>query len=44
MTCELGIPISLWREISGFRYILVHNYLGEIDPAMVASVVDRHLE
>ncbi len=35
-----GIP---WREISGFRYILVHSYLGEIDPQTVADVVGRHL-
>jgi uncharacterized protein with HEPN domain len=37
-------PSVPWREISGFRNILVHNYLGEIDPAAVASVVDKHLE
>ena len=36
-----GIP---WREIRGFRNILVHNYLGEIDPATVAAVVDTHLQ
>ena len=33
-----------WREISGFRNILVHNYLGDIDPDTVAAVVDRYLE
>lgn len=32
-----------WREISGFRNILVHNYLGEIDPQTVAAVVNVHL-
>ena len=32
-----------WREISGFRNILVHNYLGEIDPETVATVVNVHL-
>lgn len=36
-----GIP---WREISGFRNILVHNYLGEIDPLTIATVLDKHLE
>jgi uncharacterized protein with HEPN domain len=36
-----GIP---WREIRGFRNILVHNYLGDIDPATVAAVVDTHLQ
>jgi uncharacterized protein with HEPN domain len=36
-----GIP---WREIHGFRNILVHDYLGDIDPATVAAVVDTHLQ
>lgn len=35
-----GIP---WREISGFRNILVHNYLGDIDALAVKNVIDRHL-
>jgi uncharacterized protein with HEPN domain len=32
-----------WRQISGFRNILVHNYLGNIDPVTVASVVKQQL-
>lgn len=36
-------PSIPWREIAGFRNILVHNYLGDIDPLTVQSVVDRHL-
>lgn len=32
-----------WRDISGFRNILVHNYLGNIDPLTVAAVAERHL-
>ena len=36
----LHIP---WKEISGFRNILVHNYLGEIDPLTIKSVIDQHL-
>jgi len=32
-----------WRQISGFRNILVHNYLGDIDPLTVAAVIDVHL-
>ena len=32
-----------WREISGFRNILVHNYLGTIDPRTVANVIKLHL-
>ena len=37
-------PAIPWREISGFRNILVHNYLGSIDPLTVATVIDRHLQ
>lgn len=33
-----------WREISGFRNILVHNYLGDIDPITVAAVINNHLQ
>lgn len=36
-------PDVPWREISGFRNILVHNYLGDIDPVTVAAVIQRHL-
>lgn len=36
-----GIP---WREINGFRNILVHNYLGSIDPLTVAAVIEHHLQ
>lgn len=32
-----------WREISGFRNILVHNYLGSIDPQTVKAVIEQHL-
>lgn len=37
-------PAIPWREISGFRNILVHNYLGNIDPLAVATVIDNHLQ
>lgn len=37
-------PDVPWREISGFRNILVHNDLGDIDPETVAAVVGRHLD
>lgn len=40
---KLQFPAIPWREISGFRNILVHNYLGDIDPLTVHSVIDRHL-
>lgn len=36
-------PEIPWKEISGFRNILVHNYLGDIDPETVRSVVEVHL-
>jgi uncharacterized protein with HEPN domain len=32
-----------WREISGFRNILVHNYLGNIDPLTVNNVIEKQL-
>ena len=32
-----------WREISGFRNVLVHNYLGEIDPIAIQAVVENEL-
>jgi uncharacterized protein with HEPN domain len=37
-------PSVPWREISGFRNILVHNYLGDIDASTVATVIDKHLD
>ncbi len=37
-------PEIPWREISGFRNILVHNYLGEIDPLTVSAVIDQPIE
>jgi uncharacterized protein with HEPN domain len=36
-------PAIPWRQISGFRNILVHNYLGEIDAHAILSVIERHL-
>jgi uncharacterized protein with HEPN domain len=38
-----GFPGIPWREISGFRNILVHNYLGDIDVLTIQSVVNYHL-
>jgi uncharacterized protein with HEPN domain len=37
-------PAIPWREISGFRNILVHNYLGDIDPLTVSFVISNHLQ
>lgn len=36
-------PSIPWEDISGFRNILVHNYLGDIDPLTVSSVVENQL-
>ncbi|MGH8157379.1 MAG: HepT-like ribonuclease domain-containing protein [Rhodanobacter sp.] len=36
-------PAIPWQQISGFRNILVHNYLGDIDAGTVQAVVDQHL-
>ncbi|HCS64460.1 MAG TPA: hypothetical protein DIW64_10490 [Cellvibrio sp.] len=33
-----------WKEVSGFRNILVHNYLGDIDAQTVAAVIDQYLQ
>lgn len=32
-----------WKNISGFRNMLVHNYLGEIDALTVQNVITNHL-
>lgn len=37
-------PEIPWQNISGFRNILVHNYLGEIDHATLANVVETQLQ
>lgn len=37
-------PDIPWHQISGFRNILVHEYLGNIDPLTVTGVIDQHLE
>lgn len=37
-------PAIPWRQISGFRNILVHNYLGNIDPLAVSTVISQHLD
>jgi uncharacterized protein with HEPN domain len=37
---EPGIP---WRQMSATRNILVHDYLGGIDPETVWTIVERDL-
>ena len=41
---KAAYPQVPWREMSGFRNILVHNYLGDIDPETVRAVVTKHLD
>jgi uncharacterized protein with HEPN domain len=36
-------PQIPWKQISGFRNILAHNYLGDLDPQTIARVVREHL-
>ncbi len=36
-------PDIPWKEISGFRNILVHDYLGDIDAKTVLGVVSLHV-
>lgn len=36
-------PAIPWQQISGFRNILVHNYLGNIDSQTIMAVVRGHL-
>ncbi len=38
-----SFPKVPWREVSGFRNILVHNYLGDIDSMTILSVLKNHL-
>lgn len=42
---DLKIPFDRipWRQISGFRNILVHDYLGEIDSNTVNQIVQDFL-
>lgn len=37
---EPNIP---WKQIGGFRNILVHDYLGDIQPETILDVIDHHL-
>jgi len=37
-------PDIPWREISGFRNLLVHNYLGDLDPVTVAGIIAERLK
>lgn len=32
-----------WKQISGFRNVLVHDYLGDIDAKTVIQVIETYL-
>jgi uncharacterized protein with HEPN domain len=36
-------PLIPWKQINGFRNILTHNYLGDIDAQTVRRVVEEYL-
>ncbi len=40
---KANIPSIDWRSISGFRNILVHDYLGGIDLDITWEVVEKYL-
>lgn len=36
-------PDIPWKNISGFRNILVHDYLGDIDTEAIQDVIDKYI-
>ncbi len=36
-------PAIPWKQISGFRNILAHNHLGDIDPQALQRVITQNL-
>lgn len=40
---QQNCPKIPWCEIRGFRNILVHNYLGNIDPLTIKAVIEQNL-
>lgn len=36
-------PQILWRDIAGFRNILVHNYLDELDEDIIWWIITKEL-
>ncbi len=37
------MPEIPWQKISDFRNILVHDYMGDIDPPTVLRIIDMHM-
>ncbi len=40
---KMKCPEIDWAAIAGFRNVLVHDYLGDIDPAIIKSVIFKEL-
>lgn len=40
---KLKYPEINWKGIVGFRNILVHDYLGDIDPETVKTIITEYL-
>ena len=40
---KVSYPAIPWKQISGFRNILVHDYLGQIDPIAIEGVLEHHI-
>lgn len=36
-------PEIPWKNISGFRNILVHDYMGDIDSQTILDVINNHI-
>lgn len=38
-----GMPEIAWSKIKSFRNVLVHDYLGDIDPIIVRKIIQDYL-
>jgi uncharacterized protein with HEPN domain len=43
-TLKAQYPDIEWQKISAFRNVLVHNYLGDIDPLTIMKIMDEQVE
>jgi uncharacterized protein with HEPN domain len=42
-TAKQQWPDVPWRKIAGFRDVIVHDYLGDLDYEIVQTAIDKHL-
>ncbi len=42
-TTKTSMPEIEWDRIRGFRNLLVHDYLGDIDPMIIRKVIEIEL-